>query len=226
MDRVGVRLPEFSATDPEIWFLMMENNFQAAGIVADSTKYAYVMSAIRPRHIDPPTEHKYAFLKAEVIRQLGPTREHKRRLFLSEEMGDRKPSHFLRRLRNLAGDMANEELLRTAWFSRLPTFLQLQLADRTDYHLDQLADAADRIMDIKQSTPPQVAETVKPPSESEVARHTELLAVLGDLKKSIEAMGAPRGGKSSAQRYIGSAARRCEPPCSAQRSTGNATAHR
>jgi len=48
-----------------------------------------------------------------VIR-LGPAQEHKRRLFLEgEEIGDRKPSHFLRRLRNLAGDMASEELLRT-----------------------------------------------------------------------------------------------------------------
>jgi len=39
VDRVGVRLPEFSAADPEMWFLMMDNNFQAAGVVADSTKY-------------------------------------------------------------------------------------------------------------------------------------------------------------------------------------------
>jgi len=145
-----------------MWFLM-ENNFQAAGVVADSTKYTYVMSAIAPRHIDQlhdiitdsPTEHKYVFLKTEVIRRLGPVREHKRRLFLEgEDMGDRKPSHFLRWLHNLAGDMANEELLRTVWLGRMPASLRVQLADRMDYHPDRLADAADLIMDATQATAP------------------------------------------------------------------------
>jgi len=59
VDRVGVRLPEFSAADPEMWFLMMENNFQAAGIVVDSTKYAYMVSAVGPRH----TEHSATSLQ-------------------------------------------------------------------------------------------------------------------------------------------------------------------
>jgi len=82
VDRVGVRLPEFSAADPEAWFLIMENNFRAAGVVADSTKYTYVVSAVALRHIDqlrdiltnPPTEHQYVFLKAEVISRRGSTK--------------------------------------------------------------------------------------------------------------------------------------------------------
>jgi len=168
-------------------------------------------------------------------------------------MSDRKPSHFLRRLRNLAGDMATEELLRTVWLSRLPAFLRVQLADRTDYHLDRLADAADLIMDATQATAPRVAETAKPPSKSVVERNTDRIAALEELMRSVEAVGGPRGGKSNAQRYtrprprppprprngdpaadgvcwyhrkFGSAARRCELPCSARQSAGNATAHR
>jgi len=65
------------------------------------------------------------------------------------------PSHFLRRLCNLAGDMANEELLRTVWLDRLPASLRVQLADRTDHHLDRLADVADLIMDATQATAPR-----------------------------------------------------------------------
>jgi len=157
---------------------MMENNFQAAGVVADSTKYAYVVSAVSPRHIDqliarPPTEHKYDFLKAEVIRRLDP--EHKRGLFFEgEEMGDRKPSHFLCRLRNLAGDMANEELLRYVWLGWLPASIRVHLADRTNYHLDRQPDAADMIMDAAQANALRVAETAKLPSD--VEQNTDRIA--------------------------------------------------
>jgi len=258
VDRMGVRLPEFA--DPEAWFLMMENNFRAAGVVADLSKYMYVVTAVASRHIDqlrdilthPSTEHQYAFLKAEVIRRLDQAREHKRLFLEGEEMGDRRPSHFLRRLRNLAGDMANEELLRTVWLGRLPASLRVQLADRTDYHLDRLAETADLIMDATQATAPRIAETAKPPWKSDVEQNTDRIAALEEKMQSVEAVGGPRGGKSNAQRYarprprpqprprsgdpaadgvcwyhrkFGSTARRCELPCSARQSAGNATAH-
>jgi len=116
-------------------------------------------------------------------------------------MGDRKPSHFLRRLRNLAGDMANEKLLRTVWLGRLPASLRVQLADRTDYHLDRLADAGDLIMDTIQAATPRMAETAKPPSKSDVEQNTDRIAALEEKMQSVETVGGPRGVKSNAQRY-------------------------
>jgi len=100
VDRMGMRLPDFSPADPAVWFLMIESNFKAARIVADSTKYAHVMSTLGSRYIEeirdivisPPAEHMYDFLKSEVIKRLSPPQELKTRQFLEHEArADRRP---------------------------------------------------------------------------------------------------------------------------------------
>jgi len=50
INRVGLRLPEFTPADPELWFSILDRSFQAAGITADSTKFGYALTAIGPRH--------------------------------------------------------------------------------------------------------------------------------------------------------------------------------
>jgi len=37
--RVGVRMPEFTPTDPELWFNIVDRSFSAAGITVDATKF-------------------------------------------------------------------------------------------------------------------------------------------------------------------------------------------
>jgi len=69
-----MRIPEFSPENPEICFLIMES--KAAWIVADSTKYAHVVSSLGSRYIakirdiilDPPAERAYDFIKSELIK--------------------------------------------------------------------------------------------------------------------------------------------------------------
>jgi len=101
VDRVGMRIPEFSPEDSEVLFLIMESNFKTAGIVVDSTKYAYVVGAlgscyigeIRDIIVNPSVEHAYDFIKLEVIKRLSPPQEHKtRQLLKHKEIGDCKPS--------------------------------------------------------------------------------------------------------------------------------------
>jgi len=50
INRVGLRLPEFTSADPELWFSILDRSFQAAGITADSTKFGYALTAIGPRY--------------------------------------------------------------------------------------------------------------------------------------------------------------------------------
>lgn len=83
----------------------------------DQTKYDYIVAQLDLRIIvefedivtQPPlTQHthkdKYLTLKTELIRRLSSSEEQRlRQLINEEELGDRRPSQFLRHLRSLAG---------------------------------------------------------------------------------------------------------------------------
>ncbi|XP_029162611.1 uncharacterized protein LOC114934136 [Nylanderia fulva] len=87
---------------------------QAAGITVDATKFGYALTSIGPNYtaevrdiiMNPPAEHAYETLKTELVKRLSLSQEHKTwRLLEHEEIGDRKPSQFLRHLRGLAGNV-------------------------------------------------------------------------------------------------------------------------
>jgi len=130
--RVAVRLPPFWPDRPAIWFAQAESQFELAAITRQRTKFNYVVSQLNQQQaaevediITAPPEHEpYDRLKTELIRRLSTSSEQRVRQLLShEEMGDRKPSQFLRHLKSLAPDVA-DDFLRTVWFSRLPPHVQ------------------------------------------------------------------------------------------------------
>ncbi|GFY68746.1 uncharacterized protein TNIN_298151 [Trichonephila inaurata madagascariensis] len=70
-----------------------------------------------------------------------------RKLLGREELGDRKPSQFLKLLRSLAGDIEiKPTLLRSLLLQRLPLHVQAILQGQSTLEPDQMADMADRIM--------------------------------------------------------------------------------
>ncbi|XP_028160082.1 uncharacterized protein LOC114352619 [Ostrinia furnacalis] len=156
--RVSVKLPPFWTDRPTIWFAQVEAQFHLAGITTDMTKFSHVIGAIDQRVIgeiedivmNPPEENKYLKLKEELIRRLSTSEEQRvRRLLSDEELGDRKPSTFLRHLKSLAGSTLKDEgLLRQLWLRRLPNQVQAILAAQADLSLDKLADLADRITEV------------------------------------------------------------------------------
>ena len=130
--RVAVRLPPFWPDRPAIWFAQAESQFELAAITRQRTKFNYVVSQLNQQQaaevediITAPPEHEpYDRLKTELIRRLSTSSEQRVRQLLShEEMGDRKPSQFLRHLKSLAPDVA-DDFLHTVWFSRLPPHVQ------------------------------------------------------------------------------------------------------
>ncbi|XP_029162900.1 uncharacterized protein LOC114944905 [Nylanderia fulva] len=171
VNRVGMRMPEFTSGDPELWFNIIDWSFQAAGITTDATKFGYVLTAIGPRHamkvrdiiMNPPAERAYETVRCELIKRLSLSQEHKtRRLLKYEEIGDRKPTQFLRHLRGLAGNVVGDEVLRTIWLSRLPVYLQPHLVTRVGDTLETLANMADAIVEATRAPAVHVAEAARP----------------------------------------------------------------
>ncbi|XP_013196778.2 uncharacterized protein LOC106139819 [Amyelois transitella] len=155
--RVAVRSPAFNPADPELWFAQLEGQFTLSNITTDSTKYYYVLSQLEPQHtaevrdiiVSPPATGKYEKLKAELIRRLSASQERKtKQLLMHEELGDRKPSQFLRHLQYLAGTNVPTDFIRTIWASRLPTNLQTIVASQSSMELEAVAQLADQINDI------------------------------------------------------------------------------
>lgn len=154
IDRVAVRLPPFWAPDPEMWFSQIENQFALAGITSDETKFSYVAGNMDAKYATevrdiltrPPPVGKYEKLKAELIRRLSASQEQKtRRLLEHEEMGDRKPSQFLRHLQGLAGTAVPDGIVRSLWFGRLPASMQAILTTQANADLEAVAELADAI---------------------------------------------------------------------------------
>lgn len=150
VDRVAIPVPEFYSSDPELWFSIIEYSFKGFGITIDSSKFNFVLSVLHPRYaaevrdiiMNPPAEGAYQKLKLELVRRYQQKNQH---LLEHEEMGDRKPSQFLRYLQGLAGSSSSAAVLRILWMKRLPENMQVILAAHKDAELKELAEIADAI---------------------------------------------------------------------------------
>ena len=196
INRVAVRIPPFWAQDPEMWFAQVETQFALAGITTEDTKFNYVAGnldskyAIEIRDIltSPPENGKYTKLKSELIRRLSASQDQKtRRLLEREEIGDRKPSQFLRHLRGLAGTVFSDDALRSLWLGRLPGSTQAILATQKDTPLDRLAELADAIVE---ATPrAHIAETTTlAPLEAMFQQLTLLTARIQEVSSELRDM--------------------------------------
>ena len=74
---VSVKLPPFWSADPEIWFVQVEAQFTTKGIVAQNTKYDYVVNSLTPEFamevcdlfLNPPMINPYDTLKTLLIKR-------------------------------------------------------------------------------------------------------------------------------------------------------------
>jgi hypothetical protein len=78
---------------------MIEQNFTAPSQL--NHRYAAEVDIIT----SPPQHDPYTKLRTELLNQLPLSREQRPRHLMLEEMGDRKPSEFLRHLRSLVPDL-------------------------------------------------------------------------------------------------------------------------
>ncbi|XP_013180795.1 PREDICTED: uncharacterized protein LOC106127255, partial [Papilio xuthus] len=160
--RVNVSMPPFWPEKPLLWFSQIESQFCISKIKDDDIKFHLLITNLDRRYISdiedlitsPPTTGKYEKLKSEIIKRLSISKEKKlRQLLQAEEMGDRKPSQFLRHLQHLAGPNIPEDFLRSLWIGRLPSILQTIVVSQMSMPLSEVADLADRVHDIAPASP-------------------------------------------------------------------------
>ncbi|XP_041976648.1 uncharacterized protein LOC121731318 [Aricia agestis] len=190
--RVGVKVPPFWPERPALWFAQLEGQFLLSGISNDTTKFYTTCGNLEHKYAvevadiieNPPKERKYETLKSELIRRLTAPREEKIKQFLmSEDIGTRKPSQFLRHLQHLAGPNIPEEFIRTTWYNRLPVSVQPIIASQGDMPLDKLAELADKITAIAQPTLQVAAAT---PGSSSTPASDSMWSAMEAMARQIE----------------------------------------
>lgn len=190
--RVAVKLPVFWKNSVEPWFTSIESQFAIAGITEEVTKYHYVVSALDSDTIIHVLDFvrsastlpaPYTGLKQRLIEQFADSETARLRALISDmELGDKKPSHLLREMENLAADKLTPAMLRMLWLKRLPLNVQQILSVSTDT-LPSLALTADKITEIS-----QISASVNVIDGNSSLQSNSIHAELDKLQKKIQAL--------------------------------------
>ncbi|KAL4126000.1 hypothetical protein QTP88_010232 [Uroleucon formosanum] len=112
-----------------------------------------------------------------------------RQLINEEEVGDRKPSQFLRHLRSLAGTTTlQDNILRQLWLRRLPSHAQAILTAQSELPLEKVAELADKIVKV-QSAPSQFVHAVATMNDK---KELDVFAAIEALTKQVSKLCAKR----------------------------------
>lgn len=185
---VQIRIPPFWPEKPAIWFAQVEGQFAIMRITDNAERFYHILTSLDRQYaaevedvLTGPAD--YNKLKSELIKRLSVSRENKvKQLLMHEQLGDRKPSQFLRHLQHLAGPGIPQDFLKTIWTSRLPTGMQPIIASQSSLSLDELAELADRVNDIATSAQYVAAASLSPLDE--------LTRQVAELTKQVSALSA------------------------------------
>ena len=194
---VSLKLPPFWPADPNVWFSQVEAQFSTRSITAQQTKYDYVVASLSPEFatevrdiILHVPDNPYDTLKQQLIQRTCPPEQRRlQQVHHSLELGDRKPTQLLRRMRQLLGDSATAAegpLIRELFLQRLPTNVRTVLASSAaNKTLEEMAELMDKIVDI---APPSVSAVTPSGSmdslRAEVKQLTDLVSTLATRSRS------------------------------------------
>lgn len=174
------RIPAFWKANPELWFFQVESIFQTHQVRSDDGKYHLVVGALTAEALqdvadvlkNPPPRDKYKYIKAHIMSRMAETADRRLQRVLNElELGDKKPSQLLRQMRTLAEDTASEDVLRIKWLDLLPPSTQRLLKIFRATRLDELAKAADELMEGPSTPGPAVMATTTGARRTSPARY-------------------------------------------------------
>jgi len=204
---ISVKPATFWTDKPNLWFTKLEAQFDLAGITVEKTKFNYVLQSLDNAVIQevetvvasPRANHEYHDIKEALLAAFDQSQESKdKALFALNGLGDRKPSSMLRHIRSLSTDL--DTIVKAFFLAQLPVEVRSVLAAQTFPSVDDMAKAADRIMETR-----QLGAGVAAISETQVSNESNIAAVA--KSKSNEPF------ICTAHRKYGPKAFSCKPNC-------------
>lgn len=226
---VNQKPPEFDEDHVLLWFGQMEALMLAHNITTDDAKFAYVLGAIPTRILQlsvsdiilsPPRVDKYKKLKDRILAYYNTSLEYRTQVIFSEpDLGDRRPTQLLARLRSLQGTTVNDNTLKHLWLERLPPQIRTALMT-VEGDIDKLASAADKIKDSLTVPQSRVAtidtSKVSPEPPDRLDQLTQTVNVLADQIARLSTANHSHNRPETICYYhkrFGPRAKRCVKPC-------------
>ncbi|XP_026467757.1 uncharacterized protein LOC113371344 [Ctenocephalides felis] len=191
------RLTPFNGDSPDLWFLVIEYEFQSARIRSDDTKYTAVLKALDFETLrliqdvlrNPPMTGKYEYIKNTILSRMSESRGKQiDKLLKNLTLGEKKPSQLLREMMNLAKGEVSEDIIIKLWSERLPHHIRPQLIVSRHLGPEALAEVADILVDHCSSTSHVMSTTHKSSVEQRLDRHETLLMSCVQEIKELRAM--------------------------------------
>lgn len=196
---VGLKLPQFWAEEPQVWFVQAEAQFALRNITVDETKYFYVVSALDQhtarRVLDllrsPPKQGKYKELKTRLLGTFDLSDFERGQALLDlPDLGDEKPSELMDKMLGLLGEHKPEFLFTGLFLRRMPEDIRGTLVHSGVSDHRQLAVDADKLWAARQ------------------------IATSAVLRNKYQDRSTPRGsGLCFYHEKFGKKAYRCKQPC-------------
>lgn len=206
LDQVAsaIKIPPFWHSNPELWFLRIEAQFNVRGITSDNTKYDYLVSALSEDTMEivadavrrPPATDKYKNIKKLLLSRSKETEEKRLDSLLNRiELGDLRPSELYRQMDTLATEnsLVNQSLLRKLWMAKLPPTIQpCLIALESSHSVDEQLEIADKIH----------GSTDRAPRVSVVSRNEneDLRIMISELAQKIDRL-ETRSGNNRGRPY-------------------------
>lgn len=238
--KVALRIPQFWKANVRLWIAQCDNAFTYSGITSDETKFSALIANIDAEtltHVsdivlNPPISEKYKALSERLISEFEDSEHQKIKKLLTElQLGDERPSHLLRKMKQLSGTQLTDDFLQNLWMQRMPAHIQTVLSASSE-KLDQLAIIADKVAEVVQ--PSAICATSRAGTSLErsdittatlakqVEELTRQVAELSRERKVPKFRGRsssrPRNGNYSSSvcfyhNRFGDKARKCTKPC-------------
>ncbi|GFX35426.1 retrovirus-related Pol polyprotein from transposon opus [Trichonephila clavipes] len=169
--RIALRLPPFWKSNVRLWIAQCDHAFTFSGISSDDTKYsalvanldAETLSYVSDIVLSPPNSDKYHTLSQRLITQFSDSETQKIKKLLTDlQLGDEKPSHLLRKMKELSNGQLQDDFLQSLWLQRMPPHIQTVLSASSE-PLDKLAIIADKVSEVVGASSTICAATIVPP---------------------------------------------------------------
>ena len=160
LSAVSVKLPPFTESNPELWFGKAEAQCVLRGIKDDTTKFYHLyanltekaMNEIENLLLDPPKTEKVAAMRYKLIRKFGKSQYQKdSELLAIRSLGDLKPTEMWSKFQRLNKDPHNatSTFVKAYLINMYPPEVRTAIANTSFADNDEMAEAADKIMDMK-----------------------------------------------------------------------------
>ncbi|CAB0033920.1 unnamed protein product, partial [Trichogramma brassicae] len=189
-------------------------------ITADDSKFNYVVGALDQTTavelmdvIDPPPadEIKYKTLKDAILnRTTDSTEKQLHQLLTSLSLGSDKPSALWRRMKSLASDKLKEDALKVKWLDLLPQSASMFLSILKTASMDELTEAADKLVETGGSVMAVSRTSQQEPADSHMIAQQRLAALEAQMAQVVAQLSysnrrnSQQRGRSSGRRRDGS----------------------